>query len=84
MSEYLIEWGHTYLMHFGAWVSFAIGANVVKNGLPTIKEIPKIMASCIILAAIVGIFSSHSHNHYVSHAIQKQLTSNTEDDNLSK
>jgi hypothetical protein len=84
MVEYFTEWGHTYLMHLGAWVSFGIGATVMKNGLPMSKEIPKIMLSCIILAAVVSVFSSHSHNHYLSHVVGKQLTVPTDSDNLHK
>jgi hypothetical protein len=65
MSEYMITWGHAYLMHFGAWVSFAFGATVYKNGLPEPKKIPSMVLSAVTLAAIVAIFSSHSHTHYL-------------------
>jgi glucose uptake protein GlcU len=67
MTPYFIEWGHTYLVHLGAWVGFAIGVHTTKFGLPHPKQIPTITLSALILAAIVAIFSSHAHNHYLAH-----------------
>lgn len=71
MSEYFLQWGHAYLLHFGAWISFSIGATVAKSGLPKPKDIPMILLSSVILAAVVAIFSSHAHTHYLSHFIKK-------------
>jgi hypothetical protein len=68
---YFSEWGHVYLIHFGAWVAFAFGATVHKNGLPQPKQIPKLLLSAVILASVVAVFSSHSHAHYISHFVKK-------------
>lgn len=65
--HYFAEWFHMYLMHFGAWVSFAIAASVVKAGLPEPSNIKRMLLSALILAAIVSIFSSHSHAKYLDH-----------------
>jgi hypothetical protein len=71
MAEYLVEWAHTYVVHFGAWVTFAFGATVYKKGLPKPKEIKSLLVSALVLAAVVSLFSSHSHSHYISHFIKK-------------
>jgi hypothetical protein len=70
-EHYLIEWGHTYMMHFGAWVSFAFGAQVTKKGLPEPKEVKSLLVSAIVMAAVVAVFSSHSHNHFLQHFSSK-------------
>jgi hypothetical protein len=73
MSDYIVQWGHTYLVHFGAWIGFAIGVHTTKFGLPHPKQIPMIVLSSVILASLVAIFSSSAHNHYLSHFSVKNV-----------
>lgn len=65
MLEYLSQWGTLYLAHFGAWVSFCVGTSIWKSGLPTPKEVKSLMISAVMVSAILGAFSSHSHHSYV-------------------
>jgi len=65
MWHYLAQYGHIYLMHFGAWVSIHV-AMQIKDGVSAeklLKEFPKILKT----AAITSLFSSFSHNHYKSY-----------------
>jgi hypothetical protein len=71
MVEYVLEWAHHYVVHFGVWVSFALGAQVTKNGIPEPKSIKSLLISAVVLSSIVSLFSSHSHMHYLSHFIGK-------------
>ena len=71
MYSYLLQWTHLYLIHVGAWVSFAFGAQVTKNGLPDPRKVPSMLLSAVILAAVVAIFSSHSHTHFLQHFASK-------------
>lgn len=66
-NEYFVQWGHAYLMHFGAWVSFMIGAQVYKTGLPQLKDLSGMFKVSLILATVLSAFSSHSQNHYLNH-----------------
>lgn len=70
--SYFTDWGHAYVVHFGAWISFMFAATVYKNGLPekTDAVIP-LLKTAIVLALILSIFSSHSHTHYLSHLAGK-------------
>ncbi len=70
MLPYLIEWGHTYLVHFGSWMTFAFAATVTKKGLPQPKDVLGIVQSAVAMAAIVAIFSSHAHSHYLNHFVK--------------
>jgi hypothetical protein len=67
MTDYFIQWGHAYIVHFGAWVSFALAANLYKNGLPEPRKLPSIILAAVVLAAVASIFSSHSHTHFLQH-----------------
>jgi hypothetical protein len=69
MIHYLLEWGHMYLVHVGALTSaFAIGS-IYKEGLPYIEgyELIETMIRALCSAALIAIFSSHAHSHYLSH-----------------
>jgi hypothetical protein len=68
MSQYIVEWLHHYAIHFGAWVCFLIAATVHKSGIPDAPD--KTMGKALFLAAILSIFSSFSHNHYLSHFVK--------------
>lgn len=57
------------MVHFGAWVSLIIAATVHKEGAPEPAKLKGIFVSAVALAAVVALFSSHSHSHYVSHFI---------------
>lgn len=70
MLDYFTQWGHMYIMHFGAWVSFMFGTTIYKNGLPDIIDLPKMLKTSAILAVVLSIFSSHSHSHYLSHFVK--------------
>jgi len=65
--SYFVQWGHTYLVHFGAWVSFMIGTKVYKEGLPALESLSNMFKTAVILAAVLSAFSSHSQNHYMTH-----------------
>lgn len=67
MTNYFTEWFHTYIVHFGGWVSFIIVIQLHKNGLPDLKNILKELKIVIILSLILSVFSSHSQNHYIQH-----------------
>lgn len=58
------------MIHFGVWVTFAFGTNIYKNGIPPLKELPSMIKTAVILAAILSIFSSHSH-HYLTNIMPK-------------
>jgi hypothetical protein len=70
MLHYLIQWGHIYVIHFGVWVSFCCGASIYKNGMPELKDVPTMLKTALILAAVLSIFSSHS-NHYLMNSLPK-------------
>ena len=66
--NYLVEWGHAYITHFGAWVSFMFGATIYKDGLPeNTSKVFSWFKVALVLALVLSIFSSHSHIHYLSH-----------------
>jgi hypothetical protein len=66
MLSYLYQWGQVYLVHFGAWVTFGFACTIYKTGLPKIKTIPGLLKTAIVVAAILSIFSSHSHIQYMN------------------
>jgi hypothetical protein len=66
MIQHFIQWGHLYIVHFGALMSFCLAANVTKSGLPPISAIPQLVYSSAALSAIIAIFSSGSHAHYIA------------------
>ena len=64
--EYTIQWLHTYVIHFGAWASLLIIADVYKKGLPeSVKGFITLLSGVLAIAAIGSLFSSHSHTHYM-------------------
>lgn len=65
--NYLLEFLHAYSMHFGFWVCFMFGATIYKNGMPALDQLKPMFKTAMILASILGIFSSHSQAHYLSH-----------------
>jgi len=64
--NYYTQWGHLYVIHFGAWVSFCMATNVYKKGLPKLVDLWGLFKVAIILSLFLSAFSSHSHNHYLS------------------
>jgi hypothetical protein len=64
--ESVVQWFHLYIVHFGALMSFCLAANVTKNGLPLVSAIPQLVCSSAALSAIIAIFSSGSHSHYIA------------------
>lgn len=64
---YFVQWGHAYVMHFGAWVSFICGTSIYKSGLPELKDVSKMLKTAFLLSLVLSIFSSHSHTHYIKH-----------------
>lgn len=71
MFEYLIQWAHMYIVHFGIWVTFMFGITMHSNGIPHLKELPDMFKTSMILSAILSIFSSHSHHHFMTHLAGK-------------
>ena len=69
--SYFSEWGHIYVVHFGAWVTFLLAATAHRKGTPKPEKIPRMLLATIVLASIAAIFSSHSHAHYLSHFTKK-------------
>jgi len=63
--EYLVHWGHLYIVHFGAWISFMIAATVYKKGVPE-DSVGSLLLRSIALSAFLAIFSSHSHHYMTS------------------
>jgi hypothetical protein len=66
--DYLIHWGHLYVVHFGVWMTFMFAAAIYLNGIPNLQKLPAMLKSAVIIAAIMSIFSSHSH-HYMTNII---------------
>lgn len=63
------------------WVTFGVAVSIYKNGLPQPKELYKLFESALILSAILSIFSSQSHTHYLQKLVpeSKILHGQTED-----
>ena len=68
MLNYLMQWGHMYVMHFGMWMTFAFGATIYRDGLPELEKLPKLIKTAIVVSLALSLFSSHSH-HYMSNII---------------
>jgi hypothetical protein len=66
--NYLISWAHLYVVHFGVWMTFALAATVYKKGIPDFEKLPSLLKSAVVIAAIISVFSSHSH-HYLTNVI---------------
>lgn len=66
MSHYLMIWGHMYLIHFGAWITFSIGCTVHREGVPSPKALPELFKSATVLSLFLSIVSSQSHAHYLN------------------
>jgi hypothetical protein len=64
--EYLIHWGHLYIVHFGFWMTFAFGATIYNDGIPDFKKLPALLKSAVVIAALLSLFSSHSHHYLTS------------------
>ena len=60
-------------------MTFAFAATIYKNGIPDFKKLPALLKSAVVIAAIMSIFSSHSH-HYLTNVIPdtKILNKSTE------
>lgn len=71
MSDYFVQWGHTYVMHFGAWVSLMFTVQIHKVGILPASSIRTYLGRALVLAAVLSVFSSHSHNHYLQHMSPK-------------
>lgn len=57
-----------YVVHFGGWMTFMFGAQIHKDGIPTLKKLPNMLKVAVITASILAIFSSHSH-HYLKNMV---------------
>jgi hypothetical protein len=68
--SYLINWFHAYVIHFGVWASFVIASSVHTKGIPSFDRLPGLLKSSMVIAAILSVFSSHSHVHYASYLAQ--------------
>lgn len=65
----MIQWANMWVVHLGAWMTFLFAADVYKNGMPELKSVPSKLKTAIVLAALLSIFSSHSH-HYLQYISQ--------------
>ena len=72
-DDYFAHWAQIYLTHFGAWVSFMFAASIYKSGLPELKDLANMFKVVVILALVLSVFSSHSHNHYLQHIAQTAI-----------
>lgn len=70
MLHYFIQWGHVYVIHFGAWMTFCFAATIYKNGMPKLKDVPSMIKTAVILSLVLSIFSSHSQ-HYLQNILPK-------------
>ena len=70
MLHYFYEWLHIYSIHFGALVALGLVTTVYVRGLPEPKEICGLLKSAVALGAIIAVFSSHAHAHYLSHFVK--------------
>lgn len=68
--SYFINWAHAYSVHFGVWVTFVVGCTIYRDGAPSPKKLPGLLESALAIAAILSVFSSHSHVHYISFLTQ--------------
>jgi hypothetical protein len=69
MIDYLIIWGHMYLIHVSAWTSLIMLNEIYQNGVPKPIKALKLLARSAFVAAVLGLFSSHAHSHYLSHFV---------------
>lgn len=67
---YYINWFHLFVIHFGMWVTFMFGATIMKGEIPEPDKLWKLFKSVVILAALLSVFSSHSHVHYLSNFLK--------------
>lgn len=70
MLHYLAMWAHMYVVHFGVWVTLLCFLDVHENGLPKPKDMLTKLKTALLLAAVLSIFSSHSH-HYLANILPK-------------
>ena len=77
MWNYLTLWLQLYIVHFGAWMTFTVGVDLYKNGLPELKNLKSMLKTAFIIAAILSVFSSHSH-HYLANVISETKTLHAE------
>lgn len=59
---------HLYVVHVSVWISFIVGAEIYKRGGPrSVKGIFTLVVAATILSLIMGLISSHGHNHYLTY-----------------
>jgi hypothetical protein len=68
--NYLVQWFHAYVTHFGAWFCFVFSMTLHKKGAPDLKALPSLFKVALIVALVLSIFSSHSQTHYLSTLIK--------------
>jgi hypothetical protein len=51
-------------------MTFCFAMTIYKNGMPELKDVPSMIKTAIIIAAVLSIFSSHSQ-HYLTNIIPK-------------
>lgn len=66
MLDYIITSINLYVMHVCALIPLIFGISIYNDGLPKYKKMAEMFKTVIVLAAILGIFSSHSHHYYQS------------------
>jgi hypothetical protein len=67
VSGYIAEWGHTYIVHLGVWVSLIVTRHAMVHGITSVYDSFRLVRNALVLGALVGLFSSHAHNHIRSH-----------------
>lgn len=68
--EYLSNWLNTYVVHFGAWVTFASACHIYKTGVTETENLGKVFRNILIISSILSLFSSHSHMHYMKYFLE--------------
>ncbi len=71
MNNYLLQWFHTYVSHFGAWVTFSLGTTIWKSGVPNWHMLKQVLKVIFVVSLVGALFSSNSQVHYLTHVAAK-------------
>lgn len=62
----MIAYLHLVAAHFGFWMALCMMMRLWKEGLPHWKELRKVLLSALIISAIMGVVTAHSHFHFLA------------------
>jgi len=65
--NYLTTWFHAYIIHFSGWISLMFGTHFYNNGIEKFEDIKPLFKVAFITSAILSLFSSQAHTHYLTY-----------------